>query len=391
MNTHPQCRLCKHTANFLGEHLEQEHQMTVEEYLDQFPGSPTASEALLEATALQGKRYPVTSLDGLKVEFGGVNFPLYHQVPVEACLPPAPHHTFPSQGKALQAAKRLIRHLFYNRHTVVWGPSGSGKDAVLSTWSWACRRPGAIFQVRPETNLEGWLRSREIGPEGTFYEDGHFLRLYRDGYEIKDEEGNVVERIPCVLVITDMDRATEEQMETFRLIMDSISGRFVDPEGETHYMLPGTLILATSNTIGGGDDTGLYRSSRPQDASMISRFPRAVRWHYLDWVDEEQLCRKKFPGLVARDPTILPAMESITRVVRSAVESRQVQTIFGHREVGFVLEAAWDIVRMNGGVLTSFLLRDAMLGVVEKSRDEFNIKAVKDLVDPHVDGDMYGV
>lgn len=387
--TTPKCLLCGHESHYLGPHLDRGHGMSLQEYLEEHPGAPTLSEEVLNRVAFKGVRTSRT-LDKLSVTFGGVQFPVYHQVPESACLPPSEHHTVPTKGTALTAASRLGRHLFFNRHTIVWGPSGSGKDAFLSTWSWACRRPGAVFQVRPEANIEGWLRQREISPElGSHYKDGLFLKLYRDGYEVKNEDGEITERIPCVLLITDLDRATEEQMETFRLIMDSTSGRFVDPEGITHYMLPGTLIVATSNTIGGGDDTGLYRSARPQDASLMSRWQRSIRWHYLEWEDEVQLCRKKFPGLVARTPQMLGQLKTITTILRAAIANRQVQTVFGHREVHYILEDAWDIVRLNDGKIPQHLLRDALLGVIEKARDEANIKAMKDLIDAHVAGDLY--
>jgi len=375
---------------FLLPHLQEAHGLTGEEYLAVYPGSPTVANRVTTRTGIPATRTPVRDWKEAQVTFAGTSFPLHHQVPEDACLPRPLHFRPPTAGAAKAAAARLARHLRYNRHSIVWGPSGSGKDAFLSAWSWACRRPGAVFQVRPEANIEGWLRPREISPErGSYYSDGLFLKLYRDGFEVKNDKGEVTDRIPCVLLITDIDRATEEQMETFRLIMDSISGRFVGPEGVTHKMLPGTLIVASANTIGGGDDTGLYRSARPQDASMMSRWKRAVRWHYLDWKDEEAVLRAKFPGLVAREKRILSQMKSITGVIRSAIDHRRLRAVFGHREVHDIMEDAWDIIRSNSGKVPPFLLRDASLCVLERSTDEVNIKTMKDLINPHIEGDFF--
>ena len=56
-------------------------------------------------------------------------------------------------------------------------------------------------------------------------------------------------------------------------------------------------LIANANTVGQGDDYGMYQGARPQSQAFLDRFTRWVNVDYLKAKDETKLLQNKCPAL----------------------------------------------------------------------------------------------
>lgn len=266
------CRECGHQEkDYLGNHLRHAHGMSEDAYKVRYPDADVVSDRLVELFSKEApeRKHP-PGLGDLKIEVGGIPFPINHDVPLSACLPAPDHYRLPKHGKLSKQVRKALKALHFCRSTWISGTAGTGKDALFHYWSATTRTPGIIRQLIPGTDVEGWFFSRAFHEQGTYWEEGELLVALRDGYLTSTGR-----RIPYLIVFTDFDRADDEQQEYLRLITDTTSGRVMGPGGQVFPVLAGTRICMTSNTTGGGDTTGLYTTANTLDWSILDRIDRA--------------------------------------------------------------------------------------------------------------------
>lgn len=379
------CLICGHVEmDFLGDHLLEEHGVTAAEYAVSYPGARSVSDRLHDHFSQEHpspKRVHPPAPENLKVNFGGILFPVHPDVPAESCLPMPEHYRIPEHGDLRDDVEHAIISLLQGRSLYIWGLPGSGKDALFHAWSAMTRTPAVIRQAKPGTDIEAWFFSRGFNDEGTFWEEGAVLQALRDGYVTPRGE-----RIPYLLLVSDFDRADREQAEHLRLITDSIQGRVDGPAGVTYRVLPGTRVVATANTAGSGDDRGRMISANPIDASLLDRFERKFQFHWMDWEDEEPIVRAKFPVLVQRCPDIFTKTGKITGAIRKAILGGDLYAEFSHRGVCSILGHAQDILisRFPGARVPKNLLKLAVRAWLDGLPDADSRDAATKIMSSHV-------
>lgn len=377
------CLKCGHEEeNFLGDHILEAHGMSVAEYRVTYPGATVISPELQEKFNKKHpspKRAHPPKLEDLSIDFGGFQFPIHTEVPMEVCLPMPEHYCVPEHGELHEDVEHALVALRQGRSTYIWGLPGSGKDALFHAWSALTRTPCILKQIKPGTDIESWFFSRGFNEQGTYWEEGAVLKALRDGYTTPTGEV-----IPYLLLISDFDRADREQAEHMRLITDSIQGRIDGPAGVTYKVLPGTRIVATGNTAGSGDDRGRMISANPIDASLLDRFERKFQFHWLDWADEEIIVRSKFPILVQRCPEIFDKVGRITEVLRKAILDGELYAEFSHRGVCAILGHTQDILSCRDAKIPRALLKQGIRAWIDGLPDQENRDIALKLMSAHV-------
>jgi len=383
------CEACGfEVTDYLGDHLLEVHSLTTEAYLAAHPGAPTVSDRLLAAfEKAKGnsprRNHPPAPKD-LTVEWAGITFPVYADVPSEACLPRPAHYKVPKAGSLADDIQHLALALADRPAPAIFihGEAGCGKDAAFHEWSGLTRRPGLLFQMVPGSDIQAWFFSREFDDKGTRYEEGPLLKALRDGFKCAD--GTV---IPYLILITDFDRADRSQAEYLRLVTDSIDGRVVGPKGMVFPVLEGTLIAATANSSGAGDTRGRYISANPLDASILDRFEVALQFHQLDWSDEEPVVRAKFPALTERCPGIFTVMGRITKALRQAIANEELYAEFSHRSLCAILRHANRLIGAHGpNGVPKDLVNKSIRVWIDKLPDADTRQTATNIMDPHIKG-----
>jgi len=377
---------CSHTeADWLGDHLVEVHGLAVDAYQAQHPGKPVMSERLKarydKSQANMRRAHPPAATD-LTVEFAGLEFPVYSAVPAEACLPLPPNYRLPRHGALGKDIANALVGLYRNRSLYIWGMPGTGKDALFHAFSALTRRPAIIKQVIPGSDIEAWFFSRGFNEVGTHWEEGDVLRALRDGFTCED--GTCV---PYMLLVSDLDRADRSQAEYMRLITDSIQGRISGPTGTVYKLLPGTMVVATANTPGGGDERGRMISANPIDASILDRFERTFEFHMMDWRDEEPIVKAKFPVLLDRAPWVFAKMGKATTSLRDAIAGDELHAEFSHRGLCSILGHAEDLlICSGGGQVPKRLLKEAARAWWDGLPDTESREKAKACIDAHIRG-----
>jgi hypothetical protein len=241
-----------------------------------------------------------------------------------------------------------------------------------------------LFTVVQGADITSWKFTRSFDAQGTKWEEGVLLKALRDGYVTSDGR-----RVPYLIILSDFDRATRQQAEELRQILDSIQGRISGPMGEIYPVLPGTTIVATANSSGAGDTTGRCISANSIDASILDRFERKIKFHSMDPRDEEPVVRAKFPLLAGRMPGSIGTMMRATFAVREGVEKEEVYCEWSHRTVCAWAGAAEDLLEiLPNKVELSVLLKRAARVVLDGLPDADAREGVKRIMDPHIRGGM---
>ncbi len=329
-----QCPVCQKN-DFLPLHI-QSHGLDEESFRQAFPDVPLVSEQEVQDFYGEWGLIPYSrpqGLDHLKVRVGKYDLPYHLDVPEDACLPCPPSYRVPQHGALSEAVQDAVLAFRAGKSMFIHGPPGSGKDGLVHYLSSVCRRPGMIFQIQPGVQVRNWFFTQQFNQEGVYYQEGALLKALRDGFTTS--KGNV---IPYVVLMTDFDRADRSQAEALRLVMDSIEGRVMGPTGEVHRVLPGTVVIATANSAGAGDESGRLVSTNPIDSSILDRFQRMFLFPWLDWEDEREIALDKYPWVAEHDK-LLTTLGHITYKVRESINNGTLPAEYTHRGLCNTLEA----------------------------------------------------
>ena len=378
------CEIDGAEVHYLPSYIAEKFGMTVEEYLAKHPNAPLESDAVRDGYAASVKnlrRAPPPPPEDLAIEFAGFQMNVNHDVPEDACLPLPPHYRLPKHGKLAQDVKRAARYFVAGRSFWEWGPPGSGKDAFPSALCALTRTPSQIFPINPDVDIMAWFFDKTFEHGKTEWVFGELFKALVHGYE-SPISGR---RIPMTIVLSDFDRAGRSQAEAIRLVADSIQGRVKGPRGETYMVLPGTRIIITANTMGGGDATGKCISANVLDSSIINRIERKVKFHQMDWRDEEPVIRAKYPLFAERCDQLLGQVGSATKVLRQNVEDQNLYGEFSHRDLCTWIGDCEDILRYCKKMPAN-LLTQGFQSYADGLPDAENTTLALTLVDAHLKG-----
>lgn len=387
----PVCRICGTRAHWLGKHLADAHTMGVETYLLLHPGAPTVSEEalrLLGEDARGLRRALPPDPDTLRVEIMGHQVPVNPWVPSSVCLPPPANYRWPQHGDLARNVDDALTSIFGGGNVLIHGMPGTGKDAVVHALSAFTRRPTLMKQVRPGADINGWFFSRSFNRDGTDWELGHLLRVITEGYLITHGP-HAGMRVPYMVLLTDIDRATKAQAENFRLILDSIEGRVEGPGGMVYDVLPGTQFVCTANTSGGGDSRGRMVSANVMDGSLMDRFDAGVKFTAMEWADEEPIVQAKFPLIAQVAPDMFRQVGTATKKLREAIDKESLYAEFSHRAVCRWFRMAENIIRFSGEVPRDLVQRSARSWMGLLPDDETRISA-QALIENDIRGGIIG-
>lgn len=383
------CAICGHEDLSLIDHLLEEHGMTVEDYQAAHKGQPVVSNLLLEiesATMPKVTRRAGKGLEDLSVVFAGLDLPVWHDVPADVCLPEPTNYRLPKYG---QLGRDVAQACLYSAERMpMWisGAPGTGKDAFVHAFSAVLRRPALMITIAPGMDLEGYLYTRSFAPDEngdvcTYYEYGELWNALTKGYVTED--GNVR---PYIVLLSDFDRATKAQVETLRLILDSISGRVMSPDGKAVPVIKGTQIIATANSQGQGDTTGRCISARAVDSSIMDRFETGVLFHSMSWKDESEIMRGKFPTLFGTMPEALDTIGACTKALRSCIDKGELYMEFSHRTICSWAKVAEATIKWRPNAKPEKVLVDASRSWIDKLGDEETRMEARRTIDPYLKG-----
>ncbi len=186
-----------------------------------------------------------------------------------------------------EEVSRVIYSILTNSRMYLHGHTGTGKTTLLEQVAAKLNWPFLVINFDSEiTRMDligrDTLTTDSKGKTVSSFVDGILPRAMSGPYIACFDEIDFVR--PDVAYV--MQRALEGNY--LRITEDG--GRIVSPD-------PMFRMFATGNTVGQGDEHGMYQGARPQSLALLDRF---TVWMEVNYINEEQktkLIKDKFPTL----------------------------------------------------------------------------------------------
>lgn len=344
------CQLCGAKTHAMQIHLRDDHPgVTIEDYMKQFPGAPLLSDAakrkLAEKTpAPASPTMEMTAVAPAVAEAAEASSIVPSGSPVKKALhelfglgkvkaalspkgDPIPITFFPKVDHAdmvpevdegyvyeIDTLKNVLLALELNIPIYAWGHAGTGKTTLLEQ---VCARTGRpMLRVQHTVNTE---ESHVVGQwtvrDGhTHFELGPLALAMKFGWVYCADEYDFA--LPSVLAVY------QPVLEGKSLVIKEAdsANRIIKPH-------PMFRFVATGNTNGCGDETGLYQGTNIQNAANYDRFGMVVQMHYMKKTMESQILQNQV-GLVKEDAD---KMVDFASLVREAYDGSKISSTISPR------------------------------------------------------------
>ena len=303
------CGLCGVTEHQLFTHLKETHELTPSRYAERCPSAPLISEDLanhIEQTEI------VCTEEGLrqKVKLFGVEF-LTDILPDDLVPTVDQAHVFDET-----LSQQVLVSLKEGEKLLLVGPTGCGKSTLVeqlaARLNWPVIRVAASGGLTESDLLGEWT----VVDGGTVFNYGFLPRAMRTGAICLIDEVDGME--PSVAF------SIHQLMEDGgRLVLLQNGGEIIEPH-------PRFRLACTANSLGNGDESGLYSGTRVLNAAFLDRFAAVFRMSYMPPVQEARIVVNRAPGCAT---VLARKLVKVAVDVRKAQDEEQVYCTFSTRRL----------------------------------------------------------
>ncbi len=329
-----ECAICGKKTHAMHLHLKEHHpEMSIDQYRTAYPDAPLlsdyAAKVIAEREAGKKGKPPVVkaeseessdtvaatpdasgkfkrdalhTLFGLKGKEGlsssGKPIPVTVMIPDETAakfIPPRDEDYVFTPG----VLKDALIGLELNIPTYVWGHAGTGKSTLIEQICSITQR--AMIRVQHSANTEEAHITGQWTVKGgeTVFEPGLLLLAMKNGWVYVADEYDFAS--PSVLavyqaVLEGKACVTKEADEKWRIVQPHEGFRF----------------MATGNSNGSGDESGLYQGVMIQNAANYERFGMVINMPYMKESEETRILSSKL-GLEKEDANKLVKFANLVR------------------------------------------------------------------------------
>lgn len=369
------CELCGAQVHSIQIHIKQDHpDTTVEQYVAQFPDAPLMSELAKQKLAEKRAAAAAKAAEMSKLEMAGTGAAAsvtalipkgqtvkkaFHEVfnlgsvkaarsakgdPIPISVIATPEHPdmVPEVSDDyvydVDELKNVILALELNIPAYVWGHKGSGKSELFEQI--AARTGRAFMRVQHTVNTE---ESHIVGQwtvkDGqTVFELGPLPLAMQNGWIYCADEYDFA--LPSVLSVY------QAVLEGKALVIKEAPAdlRIVKPH-------PNFRFVATGNTNGSGDETGLYQGTSIQNSANYDRFGMVIHKQYMKKAAESKILQNRV-GLVKEDAD---KMVEFASLVREAYDGAKISDVISPRTLIYAAKIGVKRGSFRQGITLSFI------------------------------------
>jgi cobaltochelatase CobS len=340
------CEICGALTHSIQHHLKQEHpEFSMEQYRQQFPDSPILSNTAIKKMEEMKSKEGAKVVASMKTDIPGIKKMPFHEtfgIPasvkgaMNARGEPIPITVVDSEEDHdmiaeiddnyifdIDILKNAMLGLELNIPTYIWGHSGCGKSTFWEQISNRTKRPMIRVQHTVNTEESHLIGQWTVRDGATKFELGPLAVAMKRGWLYLADEYDFA--LPSVLSVY------QPVLEGKSLVIKE-----ADAENRIIKPHPNFRIVATGNTNGSGDDTGLYQGTSIQNEANYDRFGVTLQMKYMK--DELET------AMIAAQADILP--DDAKRLV----------------EFGALIREAYEGAKISKPISPRALINAALLG-----------------------------
>jgi len=217
----------------------------------------------------------------------------------------------------------------------VFGPTGCGKTLAFEYFAATTGRP--LLRILHDSSLD---KAKVFGQTGIINEDGVPVTRFKPGQFVRSASE------PTLVLLDEVDKGETHVLPMYFSALDRRQILLPEMEEANEGAITPCdewRIVATGNTRGAGDETGLYMSCNAQDAAFLNRFDVFLEEDYLTPDLEDLLVKSLSTRLVPADRKRLVQFSD---KVHTAFKSGTVLSAFSPRN----LSAICKIYDSNGNM-----------------------------------------
>lgn len=344
------CQLDGQPVHVIQTYLKKSHPaVSVEQYREQYPDAPMLSEAAKKA--LEKKRAEASEDKSLKASMAGVSaakvVPIHSKrvpdygirsadvvklinnvrgIGDSTSIPVSVFEAHDAQDMVPEidaefiwdpeVLRDCIACMDYAIPSYFWGHAGTGKSTAWEQYAANTNRPFIRIQHTANTEEAHIVGQMLANESGTYFEPGPLALAMKYGWVYMADEYDFA--FPQVLGVY------QPVLEGKPLIIKEAphEWRRIDPHPQFRF-------VATGNTNGSGDETGLYQGTNLQNAANYSRFGIVTKMEYMSKDDEAQMIEKKTK--IANNKAVM--LVNFASRVRQSYERGEITNTIGPREL----------------------------------------------------------
>lgn len=217
----------------------------------------------------------------------------------------------------------LLAGFAHNRRVLIQGRHGTGKsthiEQVAARLNWPCIR----------VNLDGHISRLDLVGKDTI--------TIQDGLQVTRFQEGVIPwamQRPMALILDEYDAGRPDVMFVIQQILEQ-DGRFtLLDQNRVLHPHPYFRIFATTNTLGLGDQTGLYRGTHSLNHAQLDRWNIVSTLNYLPAAQEEAIVLGRVPSKnTEQGKHDIQAMVALANLTRQAFSVGDLSTLMSPRTV----------------------------------------------------------
>ena len=357
-----------HLRDLQGDNADPHYGVTVESYQERFPGQPILSDLAKEMIA---KKKAAATPAAVPVEMAGTA-EVATLIPAGSIIKKSMHEVFglgaakaarSMRGEPIPISvvhghpdtdmipeindeyvydidelKNVIVGLELNIPTYTWGHKGSGKSELYEQIAARTGRPQMRVQHTVNTEESHIIGQWTVKDGETVWENGPLPLAMKNGWIYCADEYDFA--LPSVLSVY------QAVLEGKPLVIKEAdaANRIVRPH-------PNFRFMATGNTNGSGDETGLYQGTNLQNSANYDRFGMVIHKQYMKKAAESQILQNKV-GLVKEDAD---KMVDFAALVREAYDGAKISDVISPRTLIFAAKIGLKRGSFRQGITLSFI------------------------------------
>lgn len=226
-----------------------------------------------------------------------------------------------------ETTNAILAAFMYNKKTIITGLHGSGKsthiEQIASRLNWPCVR----------INLDGQItRSELIGRDIITLENGKQVTSFTEGLLV------YALRNPVALILDEYDAAKADIMFILQGVLEQEGKLTLLEKNEIIKPHKYFRIFATCNTIGDGDQYGIYHGTSFINQGQLDRWDQIISLNYLQAECEVQLLKKRFKSNNKIKTSFLQKLVTLANLIRSGFQQEELSCVVSTRTIISLVE-----------------------------------------------------